>query len=72
MNAFQTCAASKIKYVLQHGATSHDFLRIFLIHEFKINPSTTLKKERSKEEEEKEGNTYILVNIREENLYPQF
>jgi hypothetical protein len=32
MNAFQTYATSKIQYVLQHGATSHDFLRVFLIH----------------------------------------
>jgi hypothetical protein len=58
MNAFQTYAACKIKYALQHGATSHDFFMVSLIHELKINPSTTLKeKERSKEEKEKEDNT---------------
>jgi hypothetical protein len=58
MNALQTYVASKTKCALEHGATSHDFLRVFLIHDFKINPSITLKgKEKSKKEEEKEGNT---------------
>jgi hypothetical protein len=37
-----------------------------------INPSTTLKgKEMNEREKEREGNTWILVDIREEILYAQ-
>jgi hypothetical protein len=70
MNAFQMYAASKIKYTLQHGATSHDFLRVFVIHVFKIDPSVTLKeKERSENKSEVRCNLN-LVDIREKKFIP--